>query len=97
MKLKEFYTDKSKWAQYVFYNMCGGCCLTGALQKCYPVALGDGVEGKEKRLEVEDKIHKAILEKNIKRGRCGDSIIGWNDAPERTFEEVKALVEELDV
>lgn len=97
MKLKEFYTDKSKWTQDEFYNGRGAYCLLRALQKCYPVALGDGVEGKEKRLEVEDKIRKAILEKNIKRGRFGDSIIGWNDAPERTFEEVKALVEELDV
>jgi len=31
------------------------------------------------------------------RERLGMSPVKWNDAPERTFAEVKALVDELDI
>jgi hypothetical protein len=31
------------------------------------------------------------------RGALGRSIIGWNDAPERTHAEVLALCKELDI
>lgn len=96
MKLKEFYTDESKWTKYTFYNMYGACCLMGALTKCYPTS---GHIGMDMRLDVERKLQKAIIDRSIANGtgKIVDSIISWNDASERTFEEVKALVEELDV
>lgn len=31
------------------------------------------------------------------REAVNGSLIDWNDAPERTFQEVKALVEKLDI
>lgn len=36
------------------------------------------------------------IEKILDAIGCG-SIMAWNDAPERTFAEVKALVERLDI
>lgn len=97
MKIKEFYTDKSKWVQRLFHHRSGACCLVGAMQKCYPVdPVNPGSVGK--RLEVESKLRVGIVART-KNGK--DYLVGslthWNDAPERTFEDVKALVEELDV
>jgi len=37
----------------------------------------------------------AIYDKIVDKVGC--RVSAWNDAPERTFEDVKALVEELDI
>lgn len=57
MKIKEFYTDKSKWVQGLFHHRSGACCLVGAMQKCYPVDPGSV----GKRLEVESKLRVEIV------------------------------------
>lgn len=90
MKIKELFTNETKWTQGAFSRTKNGrlsfannpnaaCfCLSGAVFKCY--------EAKDHGT-IEEKIRKEI----------GTNIVTWNDAPNRTFEEVKALVEKLDI
>lgn len=90
MKIKELFTDKSKWTKYHIACDDGGdyrapldpsaiCwCLYGAILKCYPPR--------------EAKEIVILVEKIVPQG-----IITFNDAPETAFEQVKELVEKLDV
>lgn len=93
MKVKELLSDESKWTQRTYAKDANGegvmwcvpeavCwCLHGAIAKCYR---GDF-----------DRYERILGDFRRKVG-LGD-LWGWNDAPERTFAEVKALVEELDI
>ena len=95
MKIKELFSDRSKWIQHdmsVDYrrrftapNSNDACCwcLVGAIIKCYP----------------EDLIQQGrVMERiRLKIGNDYGPIYKWNDAIGRTFEDVKQLVEELDI
>lgn len=93
MKVKELYTDASKWTQRTYaadangecvsYHMDSAVCfcLAGAIHRCYP----------------EDNEEKNTVYKKLNQRLHGLMYIDWNDEPGRTFEEVKALVEELDI
>lgn len=91
MKIRELYTDESKWTQYtearnyegdeisLNHPLAVSFCLIGAVWKCYPDA--------ESRKKICDKITNKI----------DMSIDEWNDKEERTFAQVKALADELDI
>lgn len=91
MKVKELFSDPSKWTQNTLYRDNTGkevpwnnpnivsFCLLGAIRHCYRYFQYIPIE-----ILVRDKL---II---------GDITI-WNDDPDRTFEEVKELVEELDI
>ncbi len=93
MKVRELLSSpdkwvKTKWAADLLKRPVDPCspdavcfCLLGAIDFCYR-------EGTDVKDEVRNKIRKYI-------GRA--SIMLWNDAPERTFEEVKSLVNQLDI
>lgn len=93
MKVKELLSDKSKWTQKTLARNKEGIavsylsptafsfCLVGAVEKCYS-------------LEDKQKAYK-VLSRIVERTRFDPAY--WNDSPGRTFEEVKALVEELDI
>lgn len=95
MKIKEFYSDSSRWTQRVLARDKNGhevffgdkeaysFCLLGVIAHCYD---------KDPR-----KIERKITEKIKQISKPGTTILSWSDDPERTFEEVKALVDELDV
>ena len=95
MKVKELLSDESKWTQGVSARTESGIptsyhgqetakwCLLGALAKCYGVNTDDW-----------DSIRARI---RIRLSPDGLFPVDWNDAPNRTFSEVKALVEELDI
>ena len=95
MKVKELLSGPEKWTQSVYVRNKDGTptqlgaaeafsfCLRGAIYFCYCDATG--------RYWTEDKAHKAL---NLPP--C-ESLAEWNDAPERTFEDVRKLVEELDI
>lgn len=107
MKIRELLSDESKWTKGWFardangisiiygYGVCSesvaldgrACswCLTGACKRCYP----DTNDWWEKLKDIKERL--------IQKGYYGTSLSSWNDAPERTFAEVKALVEELDI
>ena len=95
MKVRELLDQPEKWTRNVLardimgqtcdlhsaYATCW--CLAGAVGRCYPEP--------DRHDSVLKQIRLAIY------GR-GSGLIGtWNDAPGRTFEEVKELVERLDI
>lgn len=94
MKIRELLSDEGKWTKGAYARNANGedcyasspdavCwCLDGAAMKCYTTLEYNNICG--------------ILNRATKqRFHCG--YISWQDAPERTFAEVKALVEELDI
>jgi hypothetical protein len=93
MKVRELLSSPEKWTKDVgardaHGNMCfptdkqAVCwCLGEAIGLCY----------------CNNRDHRKVRELVLYRiGRMA-SISPWNDAPERTYEEVKALVDELDI
>lgn len=96
MKVRDLFTDESKWTQGVMARMASGAsaatcdpnaycrCLGGAIIYCY----GEDYT----RVELSDQVLRKVMNK------IGtDDIVEWNDDPDRTFAEVKALIEELDI
>ena len=90
MKIKELYSDASKWTQGTFYKDKSGnkvnskedgvsFCLIGAVDYCYVLHI--------EWFEIYNKIANKV--------GCPPTV--YNDDKCRTFEEVKALVEELDI
>ncbi len=96
MKIKELYSDASKWTKHEFARSNTGTplpsfapdatswCLIGAINKCY--------SGKEDFTKVYESVRAHMPLVN------GIAMISnWNDSPTRTFDEIKALVEKLDI
>lgn len=106
MKIRELYTDESRWTKGELARDSNGFyiplwkipkgtfpegvsfCLIGALAKCY--------QDFENRMDAKNKIREAIGDVDSNKS-VRPSIINYNDAEERTFEEIKALVERLDI
>jgi hypothetical protein len=90
MKIRELFSDESKWTKYDFARDSKGrpvtsdapqaCrwCLLGAIIKCYP--------GDEKF-----KVIHTLVE------HLGPSIPHWNDRNSTTFKNVVDLVARLDI
>jgi hypothetical protein len=96
MKIKELLTDESKWIQGSFARDKNGdkvmawdksavsWCLLGAFNMCYPTwKEKDPIL--DKLIEHFDTIAPSIL------------LISWNDKDGRRFDEVKELLETLDI
>lgn len=95
MKIKELFSDESKWTQGRYArdkdgiktnikNDNASCwCLVGAVFKCY----------------IYHNADKAIqkLEKKFGKSKSYKNIVQWNDHPKRTFKQVKTLVNKLDI
>ena len=98
MKIKELLDKPEKWTTGSYardYNRWSvvssspeaTCyCLAGAMRKCYPLY--------EERLQVSRKLIDAITAIPKMHFSCIES---YNDYPDRTFDEIKQLVETLDV
>jgi len=91
MKIQELYSnDPSRWTKGSDARDINGATVdvddVSAVCWCL---LGASARcyGKGRCIEMHDKIVDKV-------GCC---VSHWNDAPGRTFEEVKALVEELDI
>ena len=96
MKVRELLTTEDKWTKDAFARRKDGkktsvidCeavqwCLTGAIEKCYY------------RPEWENIVKiREITEKVVRFLRM--EIPDWNDKPERTFLEVRRVIEKLDI
>lgn len=93
MKVRELLTGPEKWTKGADARSESGysvepdskaaCrwCLYGAINAAYP--------------RTDDAI-RALKLVNAKLGESR-GICNWNDAPERTFDDVRKLVEELDI
>lgn len=92
--LQELFADPARWTQlansktsegqtcYVHSPQANCFCLAGGVMRVYP--------------EVTDlmRVFK-LLSTEIAKDTCG--IICWNDIPERTAQEVQALVKKLNI
>jgi hypothetical protein len=94
MKIRELLSDESKWCKNVTARDINGVPVNedseDAVCRCLGSAFNLAYKGQEKSA-VESawyKIYTAI---------GGMAFCRWNDAPERTFKEVKELVDRLDV
>ncbi len=98
MKVRDLLTDETKWAKGRSACDKGGettpydapnavaWCLAGAITRCYEVG------------EAWDTLATRAYDVLRARGQLPLGGIGeWNDSPARTFTEVRALVEELDI
>lgn len=94
MKAYELLDSPEKWTQGHFGKTAAGVgvfgrhadavcwCLLGALQRCYHDS------GSVNEMAIRARL-RSWLETN--------SIISWNDAPERTYDEVISVLKELDI
>jgi len=95
MKVRDLLSDASKWTQQAYARLPDGTdvdwghpdavcwCLASAIRVCF----GETVET------------WAVLEYVREHLNVADqfALAAWNDAPERTFADVKALVDRLDI
>ena len=89
MKVRELFTDESKWSQFAFArNKYGGrvdlddpyaysFCIIGAIRHCYPNELASDIKTKIVRLIGDERL------------------LRWNDTSK--FSEIKKVVEFLDI
>lgn len=88
MKIKELFNDKKKWTQYHSARDSKGfpCKPTASAAVCWCLS---GAIQRCYPHEWRKIDRRLIVDVN--------DYISWNDSPDRTFEEVKALVEKLDI
>jgi hypothetical protein len=93
MKIRELLTDESKWCKNVTARDINGNPINGDSEDAACWCLGEAFDvcykGQEQSVVTEAwyRIYAAT----------GIPFCRWNDAPERTFKEVKELVDRLDV
>lgn len=92
MKIKELFSGPEKWTKRAYARTQDGavapCDSAGAVRWCLVGALEKCYPDHADKRTARAAIHAAI-----KKG----TIPEWNDAPGRTFAEVKELVEKLDI
>ncbi len=89
MKIRELLIDETRWIQNIYaINNDGKSCYVTSKDACKWCL--DGALRRCYLLPQAKEIHKKLWD------RIGNYVI-WNDSPERTFAEVKALIEELDI
>lgn len=91
-KIHELLRGPENWRKGAIGSMDGDChCAYGWLQKAYyfPFRGVGRTTATDTLNAAAAKVHAVIGEKT--------GIARWNDAPERTFEEVKALFVKLDL
>lgn len=92
MKVQDILTDESKWCKGALARDVNGFEVEdvwsdGAVKFCLFGAIKRALGNFSGAMEIDDKIC-------TKLGR--DSVL-WNDAQDRTFAEVRGLIEELDI
>jgi hypothetical protein len=99
--------DKMEPTDYVHHRDAEAWCLGGAIDKCYPDANGPPHITPWQHHSVHHQVWKRVLDwlpepqpiayedgyTYVPKKRICD----WNDDPRRRFEEVRRLVEELDI
>jgi hypothetical protein len=92
MKVKDFLDTSEKWTKGRWARDAGGRMIpytsVHAVSRCLAGLICWCYKDSNGWSEIWDKINREI------GGAC---IAFWNDASERTFEDVKALVEKLDI
>ncbi len=99
MKVSDLLTDASRWTQGAYGRDTNGApmsiesplavcwCLVGALWRCYRT----DVQGSSSDVIANDAERRVTTRIGVM------SMMAWNDAPDRTFADVHALIEALDL
>ena len=99
MKMRELLNSPSRWAKDAaardkFGSPCSSLsadatswCIVGAASLCYPL--------RWERREVLEKITAHLDLGPLPEAHL--QYVSWQDAPERTFDEVHSLLEKLDI
>jgi len=92
MKIRELLSDESKWCKGAIARAVSGFEVKPESEDAVCWCIGGAFElcYKHNREEARSTLDKLVKE-------TGDMLHAWNDAPERTFKEVKELVDRLDV
>jgi hypothetical protein len=93
MTLQEFFSDESKWGKGTDPNWTEGqCCLSVACNKI----TNDDFDATEK---LKRKIVAIIAPRRANDAwyELCHAIYEWNDAPERTFADIRKLIEGANV
>ena len=91
MKLHEFFTNQSKWTQDAFAVRADGDCVDPDSRKAVAWCLLGAIDICYPDEAAGDRIASMLNE------AVGMSIDSWNDAPKRTFDEVRGLLLQLDI
>lgn len=98
MKICELLTGPEKWSQNIVavnaegksvgYRNPSACrwCLLGAIYCCYSIPEGRAIESR-----IKDRLFGG------RKRKLGDCLSVWNDAPDRTYRDIKKLITELDI
>ncbi len=97
MKIRELLTDDSKWTKRTMYRdnlqnptsdrkKAVSFCLVGAICFCYGL-----VDEEAEKDRIYDLIYDELSLWEFGR------LDSWNDQPQRTFEDIKNLIEKLDI
>jgi hypothetical protein len=90
MKAYELLDSPEKWTQGAMARNADGDVVAVTSPKAVRWCLAGAIK-RSNGTEDWEKAYDAFFETNKRRG------ISWNDAPERTFEEVRAALIEADV
>ncbi len=90
MKLKDFFTDKSKWTQGAYardkHDHMRLTSSPNAVKYCLMGAVMNFYQSRDQQRTID------AIAREVK-----DNIADWNDAKQRTFEDIKVLIEKLDI
>lgn len=91
MKVQDILTDESKWTQgYYARDKDNHLVSVDSPNACKFCLIGAMLKAYPEAAE-KDAVETTTFRK------LGSGVANWNDAPERTFAEVRALIEELDI
>ena len=90
MKVRELLTNKGKWCQGHDALDKHGIFMPPCNRKAIQWCVGGAIQ-KCYSSDIRQKIYMRI------QSKVGGNISKWNDDPERTFADVKKLIEELNI
>lgn len=95
MKLKELFTDANKWTQHEMCRDINGKAVGLRNKRAVSFSLLGGVE----KYYLQSKSQRGLFEEVIPKIKSytKSNIVNWNDDPRRTFEDVRKLVNDLDI
>lgn len=95
MKVRELLTDESKWTQKACARDAIGKVLTAIDRRSIGAAACWCTLGAMEVCYTKFTDWDSVRDRIVKS--VGMSVSTWNDAPERTFADVRKLIEELDI
>lgn len=101
MKLKQLFDKPERWTQKASARDKDGNVVAVDSGKAYSFCLGGGVEkcykGNKKRMEILNLIEEEMMNKHRLDDGENYDYVEWNDSSEREFDDIKKLVNKLDI